>query len=137
MNEERNKDVVRQAYQAFKTGDMETLLGIFSEDIEWRTPDIKNAPFYGNFKGREKCADFFRKLDEAEEFEKFEPGDFLAEGDRVVVLGAAKAHVRETNRKYETDWIHIFTLSDGKITKFIEFMDTAAANSAYQKAEAA
>jgi ketosteroid isomerase-like protein len=73
-------------------------------------------------------------MDAAEETTKFEPKEFIAQGDRVVALGTYAATVRETGRSYETDWVHVFTVKDGKITSFNEFFDSAAASRAFQKA---
>ena len=67
----------------------------------------------------------------------FEPAEFIAQGDKVVVLGSSKATVKSTSRSYETDWVHVFTVKDGKVTNFAEFFDTAAATKAFQKATAA
>jgi ketosteroid isomerase-like protein len=42
--------------------------------------------------------------------------------------------VRDTNREFSSDFAHVFTIADGKIVAFSEFMDTAAVVGAHQKA---
>ena len=54
---------------------------------------------------------------------------FIAQGDKVVVLGYA----RFTGRTIETDWVHLFTMQAGKVTEFRGFEDTAAVAAAFRK----
>jgi ketosteroid isomerase-like protein len=71
-------------------------------------------------------------LDGAEEIERFEPKEFLAQGEKVVVLGTYRARVKTTGRIVESDWVHVHILRDGKVQEFREFCDTAAAVEAYR-----
>jgi ketosteroid isomerase-like protein len=126
--------IVKDAYDRFSKGDIEGILSNVSENIEWNTPEIENAPFGGRRRGRSEVAEFFESLNKTEEVTKFEPREFIAEGDRVVVLGTYGATVRETGRNVDIDWVHVFRITDGKISEFAEYFDTAAASKAYQKA---
>ena len=54
MSEAQNVSVVQNAYAAFGRGDIATLLGYMTEDIQWR-PVIgtaKHVPFSGERKGK-------------------------------------------------------------------------------------
>ena len=133
MNETTNLEIARTAYEKFGAGDIAGLLAMFDGDIKWTVPEVENAPFGGSRTGVENVARFFQELVTAEEITNFEPREFLAQGDRVVVLGHSAATVRETNREYATDWVHVFRLKDGKVTEFLEFFDNAAATRAFQK----
>jgi ketosteroid isomerase-like protein len=53
------------------------------------------------------------------------------------VLGESAATVKSTGKSYETEWVHVFHLHDGKVTEFKEFFDNAAATRAFQKSTAA
>jgi len=134
MNEDANVELVRSGYEKFGSGDIPGLLSLLTPDIDWSTPHIENAPFGGRLLGLPEVGNFFSKLGEAEDFAYFEPSEFIAKGDRVVVLGRAKATVKSTGRDYEIDWVHIFTVHEGKITNFAEFFDTAVVDKAFQKA---
>ncbi len=136
MNEQENTTLVRKTYELFKSGDIETLLGMYSDDISWETPKVENAPFTGKISGRDKVAEFFTSLDEHEEISVFEPTEFIAQGNKVVVLGHYTTRVKSTNKQYDSGFAHIVTVSDGKITGFYEFFDTAAAEKAYAAATA-
>jgi hypothetical protein len=131
---EQNKQVVRQAYENFKNADMEAMKGLLSEDVEWQLPEIENAPFAGKRSGREQVMQFFQTLADTQDSLQFEPEEFIAEGEKVVSLGHYTWRVKATGREYGGDWAHVFTIRDGKIAGFHEYMDTAAATTAHQKA---
>lgn len=134
---EDNIRIVQDCYKKFGEGDVTGILANCSESIDWQTPEIENAPFGGRRNGLDAVGKFFAQLDASEEVTKFEPQEFIAQGDRVVVRGTYAATVRETGRSYETDWVHLFTLRDGKIMSFHEFFDNALASRAFQKATSA
>ena len=132
-----NTEIVQKGYECFGTGDIPGLLTLFAEDIEWTVPEIENAAFAGNRSGTDAVARFFTELTDAEEITRFEPLEFIAEGDKVVVLGESEATVKATGKTYQTDWVHVFHVHDGKVKEFQEFFDNAAATRAFQKTAAA
>jgi uncharacterized protein len=127
-----NTDIVRKAYECFGKGDIDGLLALYSEDIKWTTPKIDNAVYSGSRKGKEALAEFFDKLGDSEDFSNFEPKEFIAEGDKVVVIGEFAATVKATGNTYSAEWVHVSTVKDGKIAEFQEYFDTAEANKAHQ-----
>lgn len=137
MSVGKNTPIVREAYERFGNGDIPGLLELVTEDIDWTVPDIENAPFAGPRHGREAVGEFFNLLAIAEDITDFEPREFIEQDDRVVVLGRSTATVRSTGRHYSTEWVHVCTVKDGKMTDFHEFFDTAAAMRAFQKATTA
>lgn len=134
MSEQENTQIIRETYGNYQTGDIQALLNLLADNVTWRVPEIESVPFAGSREGRESIAQFFVTLDEAQEAVRFEPQHFIAQGDKVVVQGQYLWRVKSTGREYEADWLHVFTLRDGKITAFQEYTDTAAAARAYQKA---
>ena len=112
------------------------MLGLLSEDVHWQTPEIENAPLAVSGTDAAESVNFLLYA-QSEETTKFEPTEFIAQGDRVVALGKYGATVKSTGRSYESDWVHVFSVKDGKITSFVEFFDNALASRAFQKAETA
>lgn len=137
MNEEANKLTVREGYEKFGSGDIDGLIELCDQEIDWIVPEVENAPFAGYWHGRESVENFFSLLAVAEDITDFEPREFIAQGDRVVVLGRSTSTVRATGRHYSTEWVHVITVKNGKLTHFHEFFDTAAALRAFQKATSA
>ena len=126
MSEHTNAEVIRQAYKAFGRGDIPTVLDLMADDVDWALQGPSVIPWAGTRRGREAVAEFFSLLGETLEFERFEPREFVAQGDTVVVVGYERSLVKPTGRTFENEWAHVYTLRDGKIAKgrFIE--DTAA-----------
>ena len=123
---ESNADVVRRGYEAFGRGDINGLLALLDERIEWLAPGTPELATSGRRTGRQEVGEFFRTLNEVFDIQRFEPSAFIGEGDRVVVLGSETARVRANDAIVNLDWVHVFTLRDGKVVTFQEFFDTAA-----------
>ncbi len=83
-------------------------------------------PFAGTRRGREGVAEFFSLVGGNLEFERFEPREFVAQGDTVVVLGFERSLVKPTGRTFEQEWAHVYKLRDGKVAEFLALEDTAA-----------
>jgi uncharacterized protein len=137
MDPQENIKLVQQGYQHFKSGNIPALLDMLSDTVEWVFPDLKGVAVTGTRRGRKEVADFYTKLAETQETLSFEPREFVAQGDKVVVLGHYAFRVKATGRKFESDWAEVFTIKNGKIARFQEFANTAAAIDAYQTALAA
>jgi ketosteroid isomerase-like protein len=133
MNEETNTKIVQDAYAKFGAQDIPGLLELCAENIEWEVPEIENAPWAGKRNGLNAVGEFFSQLGESETFARFEPLEFVAQNDKVVVLGESDTTVNATGKSYQTEWVHVFHINDGKIAGFQEFFDNAAANRAFQK----
>jgi ketosteroid isomerase-like protein len=134
---EQNKSVVNQAYSNFKSGDINSLLSLMADDVAWTLPQMDGVPFAGARTGREAVGEFFATIDSSQETLRFDPRQLIAEGDTVVALGNYQWKVKSNGREFGGDFAHVFTIRDGKIVAFNEYMDTAACRDAYQKAMSA
>lgn len=137
MSEQDNLRIVKEGYGDFSRGDIQTLLGKFADDIEWLVPGSKNNPLAGTYKGRSGVGEFFKRLSDLTEMSKFEPTDFFAQGDKVVVLGRETARVKSTGRTFQGDWAMAFTLKNGKVVRYQEYSDTANLEAAFGSAQGA
>lgn len=137
MNPQDNVKIAQQAYANFKAGNIPSLLNLVDDSVEWILPEVAGVAISGTREGREEVADFFRTLGETQEVISFEPRQFIAQNDLVVALGSYSFRVRATRQQFESDWAHVFTIQNGRITRFQEFADTAAVAVAYRTAAAA
>lgn len=138
MSEKDNVQVVKNAYAAFQKKDMDALFKLFADDIRWTTPGPQDVfPFAGERRGHDGMRKFFKQLEDSEETMKFEPKEFIAQGDRVVALGHYEARIKANNRTNKLDWVHALTVRNGKIQEFTEFYDTARSVEAYRGGGAA
>lgn len=126
MNAQGNKQLVMEGYRLFQAGQIDELLSRYHDDAEWTSPELEFVPFSGAFHGKAEIAQFFAKLDASVHANRFEPTQFIAENDKVVVTGFANWLAKPTGRSYDSSWVHIFTLRDGKVARFESFSDTLA-----------
>ena len=138
MYEQTNTKTVQRIYDNFRgsdlrSADMKSVLDLYSDDVEWHVPEMENVRIGGKRRGREGVKAFFSALAEHYELLQFEPKEFIAQDDKVVVLGRYSWRVRATGRDFSSDWAHVYTLNGGKIVRFHEYMDTAAELQAHRK----
>ncbi len=137
MSEQDNIAIVQQAYNNFKTGNIPALLALLSDDVTWQLPEMENVPFGGKRTTPAGVGEFFALIAANQDVLQFEPREAVAEGDKVVSLGYYQWRVKATNREFDSDFAHVFTIRDGKVVAFNEFTDTAACANAYRKAMSA
>ncbi len=122
----QNVAVVRRTYAAVGRGDIPAVLDVLTDDVEWTLQGPSVLPFAGPRHGRAAVGEFFSAVGETLEFQQFEPREFVAQGDTVVVLGYERNRIKITGRTFEQEWAHVYTLRDGKIAKGRFFENTAA-----------
>jgi ketosteroid isomerase-like protein len=54
------------------------------------------------------------------------PPEFVAQGDRVQVVGVATGRIKATNRTFEDHFVFAITVRNGKLTNVREYVDTQA-----------
>ena len=123
-----NPAFVRSLYDAFGRGDMQTIVDNVDPAIEWASNSSSDSiPWGGKRNGRAGVVSFFQALGDNLDFEAFEPRQFLDAGDAVTVLGRSRARFkRDGGGTFDSDWVHIFMIRDGKLARFQEYYDTAA-----------
>ena len=125
MSTEKNVQTVKDFFAAIGRGDREGVLALVAEDIEWIIPG-EDWPLAGAHRGRAGLADVLQKASEEVETTYPEPPEFVAQGDRVLVVGVATGKIKVTNKPFKDDWVFDMTVRDGKVTKIREYIDTQA-----------
>ncbi len=126
MHEEQNLALVRRGYDAFGRGDIATLLTLFDAEISWVTPGPADLPTAGTRHGHAAVAEFFKTLLGLMDVTRFEPVEFIAKDEQVIVIGNETCRVRATGKEVDYRWVHVFTIREGKVTAFEEFGDLSA-----------
>ncbi len=128
--ENENVKRLREAYASWndtKGRSMEKWMGLMDDAVRFRS-------LAGGATGMEFTLDCHNKIDLgryfaglAEDWEMihYTPEDYIAEGDRVVVLSRCAWRNRKTGKTVETPKADIFRFSEGKVIDFFEFYDTA------------
>jgi uncharacterized protein len=125
MSIEKNVQVVKDFFAAIGSGDKQRLLALVAEDIEWIIPG-EDWPLAGTHRGHAGLADVFQKASEEIEMTYSEPPEFVAQGDRVLVVGVATGKIKATNKPFEDHWVFAITVRNGKLTNIREYIDTQA-----------
>ena len=124
MSIEKNVQIVKDFFAAMGSGDKQRLLALVAEDIEWIIPG-EDWPLAGTHRGHAGLADLLQKASELETSFP-EPPEYVAQGDRVLVVGVATGKIKATNRTFKDDWVFAITVRNGKVTKIREYIDTQA-----------
>ena len=135
MNEQHNLDVVRTVYAAFGRGDLEGILAHVDPEVSWRTPGAPDLPTGGLRRGIAAVREFFPLLLNTFDFVEFQPHDFFAAGDKVVVLGTSREGPKGSGRLVDFRWVHIFTLCDRRIVAFEEPADVTELVAEYRRSQ--
>jgi ketosteroid isomerase-like protein len=124
MSTEKNVQTVKDFFAAIGRGDKEGLLALLAEDIEWIVPG-EDWPLAGTHRGHARVMNLLETALKSIETST-EPREFVAQGDRVLVVGFAKGKIKATNKTFEDDWIFAITVREGRLTSIREYVDTQA-----------
>ena len=124
MSIEKNIQTVKDFFAAIGRGDREALLALVAEDIEWIIPG-EDWPLAGTHSGHAGITDLLETASKSIETST-EPREFVAQGDRVLVVGFARGKIKATDKTFEDDWAFVITVRDGRLTNIREYVDTQA-----------
>jgi ketosteroid isomerase-like protein len=132
MSIEKNVQIVKDFLAALGGRDKGGLLALADEDIEWIIPG-ENWPLAGTHRGHAGLEKLLQRANDTVETSFPEPPEFIAQGDRVLVVGLATGRIKATNKKWEDHWVFDITVLNGKLTKVREYVDTQALARASEK----
>jgi uncharacterized protein len=125
MSTQENVQTVKDFFAAMGRGDTQALLALSAEDIEWIIPG-EGWPLAGTHRGHAGLADLLQKASETLDTSYPKPPEFVAQGDRVFVVGFASGEIISTKRTFEDHWVFAITVRNGKLTNIREYIDTQA-----------
>jgi len=120
-----NLEIVQRSYDSFERGDLAAVLADLDPEIEWH--QAQGLPHGGLYRGREAVSrNVFEPLD-AEWWSEFSavPDEFLDAGEQVVALGRYRGTAKTTGKLLDVPFVHVWTLREGRATRFRQFLDTA------------
>ena len=125
MSSEDNVQIVKDFFAAMGSGDKQGLLALVADDIEWIVPG-EDWPLAGTHRGHAGLAKVLQKASDEIEMTYPKPPEFVAQGERVLVLGVATGKIKATNRTFKDDWVFAMTVRNGKVKTIREYIDTQA-----------
>jgi len=124
MSAQENKQQAEAAYKAFSEGDAAGAMANMDDGVTWKVGG-DNA-LTGTYRGKEAIGELWAKL--AEKGVRTEPHDFIAEGDKVVVLTIAGLDGESTEAA------DVLTFSaEGKLIEFEQLGDTSIGNRVFAR----
>ncbi len=118
-----NVETTKAAYDAFNSGDMATLAGMFAEDAEWLTSD--ELPLGGLAQGRDAIMGNFAQIPNYWSSFSVEPEEYIDGGDWVVVRGTQRATGQSGG--FEAPFAHLIRIEGGKLKRGEFYADSAKA----------
>src|SRR5450631_4244024 len=102
MSIEKNVQIVKEFFAALGGRDKQGVLALVAEDIEWIIPG-EDWPLAGTHRAHAGVEDVLQKASEEIETTYPSPPEFVAQGDRVLVIGVATGKIKATNRTFNDD----------------------------------
>ena len=125
--QETNKELIRKGYAAFSAGDVQAVMDLFDDDIEWVQPG--QSAISGTFHGKAEVMEFMSRL--AEKAPKVTVKRLIAEDDTVIAITEVTVE-GETGEDAD-----VFTVRDGKAVRMEVHGDTSLLERVYGKKELA
>jgi len=124
VSAEENKQRAEAGYRAFSAGDAAAAMEDMDDSVEWTVRG--DSALTGTYRGKEEVGQLWAKM--AEKGVKTEPHDFIADGDKVVVLTTASLDGESTEAA------DVLTYNgEGKLIAFVQIGDPAVANRVFAR----
>ena len=118
-----NAEVVQTMYDGFGAGDIPRAVSVVHPDVEW----IEMFPYRGIYRGAQQLRDLFERV--ADDFDVYEMtfDEWVADGDRVVVLGSYRVGRKGRLGVFESRFVHVFWVRNEQVVKYEQITDTRTA----------
>lgn len=125
-NDDQALATVKRAYEFFASNDFGGIMELIRGDSTWTAPGPKDIlPWVGTCRGPDEIKAMFDAVGNYAQLTLFEPREFISNGRTVAVVGYEEGILRPGERKYATDFVHVFEIEDEKIKSYQEYNDTA------------
>jgi len=131
MSEEAsNVEILRAAYRRWHDSrgtSVDCWISLCTDDVRFGSiaEHEPAVPYMTLYTDRARLADYFNGLARDWEMIEFRGDHFVAQGDRVVVLGHCSWRARKTGKVVRTPMANSFRMRDGRISEYYEYFDTA------------
>ena len=129
-DESRNVEILTKAYRRWsdsRGGSVDDWLAICADHMAFGSLAHGRGatPYLTAYKSRDELKEYFGGLARDWEMMEFRVDNFVAQGDRVVMLGSCAWRYRKTDKVVWTAKADSWRFVDGKAVEFFEFYDTA------------
>jgi hypothetical protein len=115
VSEHPNAAVVRTAFDAFASGDLDAVGAAFTDDVVWHVPGMHR--FAGRFEGRDAVVGRLRRMRDAGLQTRLEVHDVVANDEHAVAL--VHLHVTTADgRRYDQQQVQVWHMRDGRCHEY-------------------
>jgi ketosteroid isomerase-like protein len=118
-------EVIRSVYAAFAKGDVQTVLGLLSDKVEWN--EAEHFPYWpgGPIVGPQAVlTGVFARI--PNDFDGFtvDVGRLVGGGDTVLAEVRYRGTAKATGKRLDAQVAHVWDVRDGKVVRFQQYADT-------------
>ena len=118
-----NKEIIQGMYKCFASGDIAAVVATLADDVAWTEAD--GFPLGGTYVGAPAVVEnVFMRLGEIGDNFTVVVERFVADGNTVIADGKYTWNHKKSGAPCETRMAHVWTLADGKVTAFLQHVDT-------------
>lgn len=127
--QQANVDVVQAMYDGFAEGNIDTVLALMAEDIEWNEAENFIYADLNPYKGPQNVAEgLFARLGGEWEYFKLTGMSVKPVGESGVLgTGRYQAKHKASGKELDAQFAHVWEVNDGKATSFQQYTDTKQA----------
>jgi ketosteroid isomerase-like protein len=135
-DEARNVEILKQAYQRWhdtRGGSADHWMSICADNIAFGSiaqGAVQGAHYLTAYQNRDALKDYFGGLTRDWEMIEYVAEHFVAQGDRVVMLGRCAWRYKKNGKVVSTPKADSWRFADGKAVEFYEYFDTAQVHAA-------
>ena len=122
-----NETALREGYRRFSSGDEKSVFDYLADGVVWLSSGSPGHVLTaGERRGADGVRDYFEARNKEWSIDRFDVRRIMGEGDEnfAVHVTCSGRHKRTAGRVL-FDKVDLVTMKDGKITRFVEIMDTA------------
>ncbi len=129
-DEARNVAIVKSIYEVWsgsEGGGLDDVAAALADDVDWRSladGRIEAVAFTKPRKGKADALAYLEELTRDWSMNEYTVHEYIAQGDRVVVLATVSWTHKGTGKTTRTEKADVIRLRDGKIAAFMEYYDT-------------
>jgi ketosteroid isomerase-like protein len=121
-----NVECVKQVLGALADQDYAAVGALLADDVEFEIIGSASLPMAGRTRGRDQVLEATRANFAHVDQQRPQIEAVVAQGDSVVIFAREEGRFKPTGRTYTLNWVQIYTVVDGRITRMRELLDTAA-----------
>ncbi|BDG72139.1 nuclear transport factor 2 family protein [Roseomonas fluvialis] len=126
MQTEATRALITALYDAYRAGDMPTVMSSLAEDIDWHSVAQAPLPWCGAWRGHAGVSAYFAALSGICTITAYDIERILADGAWATVLASIRVRYHADGSEAGYTKVDVLRVDGGRVAEFREYYDTAA-----------